>query len=64
MSAEQIMKNSELYKAFLDEREHILKNKWYMSQKAGHDVGFEKALMDWVFNHRDEYRKHLTQDNN
>ena len=59
MSADQIIINSDLYKAFLEEREHILKNKWFMSEKAGHDVGFEKALMDWVCNHRSEYKRHL-----
>ena len=61
MSAEQIMKNSELYRAFLQERDHILRNKWYMSERAGQDVGFERALMDWVCHHRDEYIKHLTK---
>ena len=60
MSADQIIINSDLYKAFLEEREHILKNKWFMSEKAGHDVGFEKALMDWVCNHRNEYKRHVT----
>lgn len=60
MSAQQIMRNSELYRAFLEEREHILRNKWYMSEKEGRDVGFERALMDWVCHHRDEYVKHLT----
>ncbi len=33
-----------------------------MSERAGHDVGFEKALMDWVCYHRGEYKKHLTED--
>lgn len=61
MSAETIMKNSELYRAFLMEREEILKNKWYMSEREGRDVGFERALLDWVFHHRTEYVKHLTK---
>jgi len=41
-----------LYKRFQEEREHILRNKWYMSEREGKDVGFEKALLDWVFRHR------------
>lgn len=61
MSVDQIMKNSELYRAFLQERDHILKNKWYMSERAGHDVGFEKALLDWVCHHRNDYVKYLTK---
>jgi len=61
MSAETILKNSELYRTFLMERDEILKNKWYMSERAGYDVGFERALLDWVCHHRNEYVKHLTR---
>ncbi|NBW56593.1 DUF4032 domain-containing protein [bacterium] len=50
--------NSLLYKEFLKEREEILKNKWYMSEKEGRDVGFERALIDWVSKHRTEWKKH------
>ncbi len=39
-----LVKNSVLYKEFLAEREEILKHKWIESEKAGHDIGFEKAL--------------------
>jgi len=41
-----------LYKRFRAEREHILRNKWYMSEREGKDVGFERALLDWVCKHR------------
>jgi len=51
-----ILKNSTLYKEFLREREEILKHKWIESEKAGHDVGFEWALLDWNFHHRNEWR--------
>jgi len=53
---EKLLKNSELYKEFLREREEILKHKWLESEKAGYDIGFEKALLDWVFNHRNNWR--------
>lgn len=43
------VEGSNLYKRFQEEREHILKNKWYMSEKEGKDVGFERALLDWIF---------------
>jgi len=39
------------YKEFLAEREEILRHKWIESQKAGQDIGFEKALLDWMNNH-------------
>lgn len=51
-----ILENSLLYKEFLKEREEILKHKWIESEKAGHDVGFEWALLDWNFRHRNNWR--------
>ena len=42
---------------FLCEREELMRHKWVMSEKAGKDVGFEAALVDWAFNHRSEWRK-------
>jgi hypothetical protein len=50
-------KDSELYREFLAEREEILKHKWLESEKLGQDIGFEKALLDWVTNHRSEWRQ-------
>ena len=47
----QFVKNSVLYKEFLAEREEILKHKWIESEKAGADIGFEKALGDWIVRH-------------
>jgi hypothetical protein len=51
-----LVKNSVLYKEFLAEREDILKHKWLESEKAGHDIGFEKALLDWIVKHRSAWR--------
>jgi hypothetical protein len=50
------VKNSVLYKEFLAEREEILKHKWIESEKAGSDIGFEKALLDWIVKHRSNWR--------
>ncbi len=47
---------SNLYQEFLAEREEILRHKWIESEKAGHDIGFEKALLDWIRNHRSSWR--------
>ena len=52
----QFVKNSVLYKEFLAEREEILKHKWIESEKAGSDIGFEKALLDWIVKHRSHWR--------
>ena len=47
---------SSLYREFLQEREEILKHKWLESEKAGRDIGFERALLDWIRNHRDRWK--------
>ena len=48
---------STVYQCFLEEREEILKHKWIESEKAGRDIGFECALVDWVRKHRTNWRK-------
>jgi hypothetical protein len=53
---ENYFKNSALYREFLAEREEILKHKWIESEKAGYDIGFEKALLDWIVKHRANWR--------
>ncbi len=51
-----VLKRSSLYREFLAEREEILKHKWLESEKIGKDIGFERALLDWIRKHRDEWR--------
>jgi hypothetical protein len=57
-TADQLLKNSNLYKEFLAERDEILKHKWLESEKVGYDIGFERALTDWIIKHRGKWRKH------
>ncbi len=58
----QFVQNSVLYKEFLAEREEILKHKWIESEKAGTDIGFEKALLDWIVKHRSSWRTKRTKE--
>ena len=37
-------------KAYREKIKHVEANKWYMSEKAGKDVGWERALLDWILN--------------
>ena len=55
--ANDLLKNSSLYREFQAEREEILKHKWIESEKAGHDIGFERALTDWIIKHRANWRR-------
>ena len=51
-----LVKESLLYKEFLAEREEILRHKWIESEKVGSDIGFEKALLDWIVKYRTHWR--------
>jgi len=47
---------STLYQEFLAEREEILRHKWIESEKRGEDIGFDRALLSWVKNHRTSWK--------
>lgn len=55
-SSREFVKQSSLYQEFLAEREEILKHKWLESERLGHDIGFERALLDWIRKHRESWR--------
>ena len=59
-----LVRNSMLYREFLAEREEILRHKWIESEKVGHDIGFERALLDWVMRHRSNWRTTRTRQTN
>ena len=52
----QFVKESVLYKEFLAEREEVMKHKCIESEKAGTDIGFERALFDWIVKYRSSWR--------
>lgn len=58
---EALFRRSALYREFLAEREEILKHKWIESQKAGYDIGFERALLDWIVKYRAGWRRNRRQ---
>ena len=53
----EFIKQTSLYREFQAEREEILRHKWFESEKAGYDIGFERALTDWIIRHRAKWRK-------
>ena len=55
-SDEDILAGSSLYKEFLAEREEILRHKWLESERAGYDIGFDRALTDWCARYRRDWR--------
>ncbi|MFM7604845.1 MAG: DUF4032 domain-containing protein [Prosthecobacter sp.] len=56
-----LLTTSSPYSEFLAELDEIQRHKWYLSEQAGLDVGFEKALNDWVTHHRISWRRMRTQ---
>jgi hypothetical protein len=50
-----------IYKLFIEMKSEIEKHKWIESEKQGRDIGFEKALTDWIAKHRlgwcDKFKK-------
>lgn len=51
----QLRKDPGLYREFLAEREEILRHKWLESEKVDKDIGFERALLDWLSKHRSSW---------
>ncbi len=62
MSDDPDISKLSLYKEFMAEKDEILKHKWIESEKVGYDIGFEKALVDWILNHRKEWRQNRKHD--
>jgi hypothetical protein len=53
----QLLHSSLLYREFPSEREEILRHKWLESEKAGQDIGFDRALLDWIIRYRRTWRE-------
>jgi hypothetical protein len=52
----ELASQSRIYQEFLAERSEILRHKWIESEKAGCDIGFDRALLDWCFQYRSTWR--------
>ena len=51
------VKESSIYKEYLALREEVNKHKWYESERAGKDVGWAQALIDWTFKFKSKWVK-------
>jgi hypothetical protein len=56
-SNSDLLRNSVLYRYFQAQREEIMKHKWYESERAGYDIGFDRALTDWTIRYHSNWRK-------
>ena len=49
------IERSPFYRECLAEREEIRRHRWLESEKAGRDIGFESALVNWLVHHRTQW---------
>jgi hypothetical protein len=41
------------------EKDAIDRHKWLESEKAGYDIGFERAMFDWILRHISQFKMSL-----
>lgn len=56
VSSQIVLNSTNLYREFQAEKEEILRHKWIESEKLGYDIGFERALVDWITRHRSAWQ--------
>lgn len=44
-------------KEALAQRQEVERHKWLESEKAGRDIGYDAALIDWVMKHKSKWKK-------
>lgn len=49
------LKETSIYQEFLAMKEEIMIHKWYESEKAGYDIGFPKAVIDWTMKFKSKW---------
>jgi len=58
------LEETSFYKEFLAEKEEIMKHKWYESERAGKDIGFARALIDWTIKFKSKWLQSRRKINN
>lgn len=50
-AADLWVRNTLLVRRWESMKHEILLHKWYESERAGHDIGWERAAVDWLVRH-------------
>ncbi len=48
---DSLLERSLLFQRWQVMKKEILLHKWYQSEKAGYDIGFERAATNWMIHH-------------
>ena len=59
----EMYERSSFYKRQVDEITEIEKHKWFESEKAGHDIGGNVAMLDWMRKYRKTWNHKWEQQN-
>lgn len=54
-----LLGRSKLWQKLTAERAEILRHKWLESEKQGQDIGYERALLDWVRHHQRDWSRSI-----
>lgn len=46
-----------IYREFLAQKKEVERHKWLESEKAGKDIGYDAALIDWVMKHKSKWKR-------
>jgi hypothetical protein len=49
------LEETSFYREFQAQREEINKHKWYESERAGRDIGWCQALIDWTIRFKTQW---------
>ena len=59
----EMYNRSTFYRRQVDELEEIEKHKWFESEKLGHDVGGNRATLDWMRKFRTVWNSEWAEKN-
>ncbi len=58
-SAEEgFLERTQLFRRWQAMKKEILLHKWYESEKAGYDVGWDRAATNWMIHHSTRTNRH------
>jgi hypothetical protein len=55
------IEHSNIYTVWLAQKEEIARHKWVLSERVGHDVGWEAAKWDWDMHHRQQWIREMKE---
>jgi hypothetical protein len=53
-----LVHESLLFRRLASMRQDVDDHKWFESERAGHDIGYDQALMGWLVKHARNWRQH------